>query len=48
MKAVQDVNHAFDLDCLSNKKQSTIKGFANFVSTLIKRKTRRKKELVVS
>ena len=27
MKALMDVNGAFDLDCLSNKKQSTIKGF---------------------
>ena len=27
MKALNDVNGAFDLDCLSNKKQPTIKGF---------------------
>ena len=27
MKALQGVNCAFDVDCLSNKKQSTIKGF---------------------
>ena len=27
MKALNDVNHAFDLDCLSSKKQSTIKYF---------------------
>ena len=27
MKAVEDVNRAFDLDCLSNKKQSAIKFF---------------------
>ena len=27
MKALKDVNGAFDLDCLSNKKQSTITGF---------------------
>ena len=27
MKAIKDVNRAFDLHCLSNKKQSTIKDF---------------------
>ena len=27
MKALKDVNRAFDLDCLSNKKQSTITDF---------------------
>ena len=27
MKALKDVNRAFDLDGLSSKKQSTIKGF---------------------
>ena len=42
MKALKDVNHAFDLYCLSNKNQSTIKDFfPNFVSTLIKRQKRR-------
>ena len=44
MKAVKGVNRAFDLDCLSNKKQSTMKDFfKHVVSNLIKRKTRRKK-----
>ena len=27
MKALKVVNYAFDLDCLSNEKQSTIKDF---------------------
>ena len=44
MKALRGVNRAFDLDCLSNKKQSTMKDFfKHVVSNLIKRKTRRKK-----
>ena len=52
MKALNDVNRAFDLDGLSSKKQST-RFFPNFVSTRKKerqkeRKTRRKKEFVVS
>ena len=44
MKAFKDVNCAFDLDCLSNKKQSTIKNFLQLCKHLtINRKTRRKK-----
>ena len=44
MKAFKDVNCAFDLDCLSNKKQSTIKNFLQLCKYLtINRKTRRKK-----
>ena len=44
MKAFKDVNCAFDLDCLSNKKQSTIKTFLQLCKHLtINRKTRRKK-----
>ena len=44
MKAFKDVNCAFDLDCLTNKKQSTIKNFLQLCKHLIiKRKTRRKK-----
>ena len=44
MKALKEVNRAFDLDCLSNKKQSTIKDFfPNFISTLIKKDKERKR-----
>ena len=34
MKALKDVNCAFDLDCLSNKKQSTIKYFFQTLQAL--------------
>ena len=38
-KALQDVNRAFDLDCLYNKKQSTIKDFfQKIVNTFIKKR----------
>ena len=48
IRALRNVNRAFDLDCLSNKKQSTMKDFfQHFGSSLIKRKIRIKKYLVV-
>ena len=49
MKALKDVDCVVDLHCFSNVTQSTIKDFLQTIArTLIKRKTRRKKELAVS
>ena len=43
-KALQDVNRAFGLDCLCNKKQSTIKDFFQKVAnTFIKKRQEEKK-----
>ena len=43
MKALKDVNRAFDLDCLSNKKQSTIKIFSKLCKHFNKKKDKNKK-----
>ena len=44
MKALKNVNRAFDLDCLSNKKQATIKVFVfNLCNYFNKKKDKKKK-----
>ena len=43
MKALKDVTCAFDLNCLSNKKQSTIKDFFQTLQAFNKNKHKKKK-----
>ena len=43
VKALKDVNGAFDFDCLSNKKQFTIKDCSKLCKHFIKKKDKKKK-----
>ena len=43
MKAVKEVNGTFDLDCLSYKKESTMKFFSKLCKLFNKKKEKKKK-----
>ena len=49
MKALKDANRAFDLDCLFSRSSPQLKiFFQTFLSTLIKRKTRKNNSLFLN